>query len=144
METQQTTLLNLLNEYIILGYSEFPEIPYRNVDIELGELIIARWGEVYCTVIDLVTGNKLVIQKKLIRLCLGFYNTRGDEIVRLKETPGSSLWELIVISERIVGRRLVVPKKLKSTENIRLWLKNNHNILIEPILYITSDTVTDI
>lgn len=144
METQQMTLLNLLNEYIILGYPEFPDIPYKNVDIELGELIIARWGEVYCTVIDLITGNKLVIQRELIKLCLGFYNTRGDEIVRLKETPGSSLWELIVISERIVERRAVVPRKLKSTKSIRLWLKENHNILIEPIIYITRDTVIDI
>lgn len=138
---QQMTLLDLLNEYLILGYPDCPKIPYTNIDIELGDLSIARWNSSFCKVIYLTNGDSLLIQKELIRLCNGFYDKRGDEIVRIKETPGSSLWELIIASKRILGKKSVDPRRLKDTTDLRTWLKNNHNIIIEPILYNTHNEI---
>jgi len=139
MGMRQITLLDLLNEYITLGYPSCQNIPYYNLDQELdgGDLTILRWGVSYCEVIYLTNGSLLLLQKELIKLCSGFYNSRGEEIVRLKETPGSSLWELIIVSENILNRKYVDPFKLKSTKDLRDWLETKHKIIIDPILYIS-------
>ena len=127
------TLLDLLNEYITLN--EPPTIPYKNIDIELGELMIARWGVFYCEVINLSNGESMRFQKDLLRLCYGFYSSRGDEIVRLKETSRSPLWEIIVASVRIISKKPIEFNRIKNTKEIREWLKSKHGIDIEPINY---------
>ena len=133
MEMQQLTLLSLFHEYLTLEIP--PHLPYKNIDIELGELMISRWGCFYCEVINLLTGECIRFQKDLISLCYGFYSSRGEEIVRLKETPGSPLWSVIVVSVRIITRSPIDPSRLKSTKEIREWLKSTHKIDIEPITY---------
>ena len=133
------TLLDSLDEYITLDTP--PRLPYKNIDIELGELMISRWGVFYCEVINLVNGDNIRFQKDMLGLFYGFYNSRGDEIVRLKETPGSSLWEVIVASVRIITRKPIDPHRLKSTKEIREWLKTRHGIDLEPIIYTNRDMI---
>jgi len=138
METPQPMLLDLFDEYITLEYNKYSSNQFhgnKQIDTELGELIISRWDNYYCKVINLTNGELLRIPCEFIRLCYGFYKSRGEEIVRLKDTPKSPLWDIIVVSVRIMEKKPVNPSRLRDTENIRDWLNTKHNIKIEPIIY---------
>lgn len=134
-------LLELLEEYVILQFPSAPRLKLRT-DLALGDWQIARFSELYCEVFFLTTGESLRIEKDLLRLCSFFYSSRSDEIVRAEDTKDSALWELIVLSSRIISGKSIDPRRLKSTKKFRIWFKERFNLDFGPLIYFSrEDTI---
>lgn len=131
-------LLNLFEEYMVLGYPNEPDIDY-DCDIELEDWQIARYRPEDCEIIFLSTGESLFIDKELLKICSSFYRSRCEEIIRAEDIKNSALWELIKVCTRIVNRCSIDPEKLENTEEIRTWLKEKFDIKVNPLMYISRD-----
>jgi hypothetical protein len=131
-------LLELLEEFIILQYQR-NKIKLKSLDVALGNFQIARFSEFYCEVFFLTTGESLKIEKELINLCSSFYKAREEEIIHTIDTPGSVLWELIIVCSRIMNGDSIDPGRLKNTEEFRLWFKDKFNYTFEPLIYFSRE-----
>jgi len=129
-------LLEMLEEYIVLRYPDDPDVPV-NCDIELGEWQLARYRVCDCEIIFLSTGESLYIDRKLLKMCSGFYKSSNNQIMKAEDLKNSALWELIKICTRIVNNYSIDPERLKNIDEFRTWLKDKFNIDINPILYIS-------
>jgi hypothetical protein len=131
-------LLDLFEEYIILQYPSSEKLRMK-LDVALGDFQLARFSDFYCEVFFLTTGESLKIEKELLRLCSGFYKSRGEEIVRAEDTKDSALWELVVICFRIMSGNSINPRQLKDTEELRKWIKEKTGYNFGPLLYFSKE-----
>lgn len=145
---------DLFSEFLTLRWEkENKNINIHTRDLVLADYIIARLNNSGCTIHYLTNGNRVIIPKPWLDIFSALSVYTGARIIHIKDT-GDEIdnliyYMLLVIVYLDLGRGEDLLKVLGKicevkTTKFREWLKDSHNIELEPLQFISVDNTISI